>query len=100
MQQVRLSVGNICRTTRRHTAEVVTFSNIPTAHILMRLYLGWIAHSGQFRDRIPVEARSSAFVNVVHGAHTTFREMGTGSLSRGQIIRDVALTNYKLQRES
>jgi hypothetical protein len=40
MQQVRMNVGIFCITTRRHTPEVATISNIPTAHNLMHLYLG------------------------------------------------------------
>jgi hypothetical protein len=40
MQKVPMSDGTICRTVRRHTPEVATFSNIPTAHSLLRLYMG------------------------------------------------------------
>ena len=35
-----MSVGTLCRTARRHTGGVATFSNIPTAHNLMCLYTG------------------------------------------------------------
>jgi len=39
MQPVTVSVGTVCRTARCHTTEVATFSNIPTEHNLMCLYM-------------------------------------------------------------
>ena len=50
--------------------------------------------AGQSADRIPVRARFSAPVQTGPGAHPAFCTMGTGSLSRGQSGRGVALTNH------
>ena len=43
-------------------------------------------------DGIPVGRRFSTFVQTVPGAHPTSYTMGTGSLSRGQSGRGVAIT--------
>jgi hypothetical protein len=56
MQQVNISVGTICRTARRHTPEMATYSYIRTAHSLMCLYMDreWTGY------RIPLEGEGVA----------------------------------------
>jgi len=48
-----MNVGNKCGAAWRHTAEVATFSNIPTAHNLMRLYMSrdWTMYGIPLRGR-------------------------------------------------
>lgn len=41
-----MAVGNICKTTRRHIPVAATFSNILTAHSLLRLYMGRNSSAG------------------------------------------------------